>query len=90
MLYFVELLDKGDLYIRVLAPLLGEDLDPNEVVFVTLEAVIVPVDLAVKDDRECSGSQRLARHFQFFRGNGREAVAREERGRASSNQNQEY
>jgi hypothetical protein len=60
-------LEEGNLDVRVLASLFGEDFDADIVVFVRGTTVIVAINLAVEDDGRRSGSERFARHLQFFR-----------------------
>jgi hypothetical protein len=62
----VTSLEKRNLDVSALPALFGENLDPDVVVFVRGESVIVPVDLAVKDDGGRARSERFARHLQFF------------------------
>jgi hypothetical protein len=74
----VDILDKGDLYIRVLASFLGQDLDAIVVFFVNSPlATVVAFNLAVEDDRRRSGSERFTRHLQFFRRDWLKTRARE-------------
>src|ERR1700683_755095 len=90
--YVFALPVKRNFYASVLPPFLGQNLDSDVVILVSSLAVVVPVDLTVKDDRRGAGSERFARHFQFFRRNGLEAHAREDGGwrTLSNGQNQEY
>src|SRR5216684_2492067 len=77
----VDSLEKGDFYVRELAPCVGQDLDAVVIVFANFPAAaVIPVDLAIQDNGRGSRSKRLAGHLQFFRRNGLEIYARVNRG----------
>ena len=69
-------LKKGISTSAVLPAFFGEDLDADVVVFVRGKPVVVPVDLTIENDGRRAGSQRFARHLQFFRRNRLKALAR--------------
>jgi hypothetical protein len=60
--------------VGVLASLFGEDLDPDVVVLVRGQAVVIAINLTEKYDCRRAGSLRFAGHFQFVRGDRRKAL----------------
>jgi hypothetical protein len=59
--------EERDLDVGVLAPFLGEDFDPDIVVFVRGAAIVVTVDLPVKDHGWRTRSEGFAGHLEFIR-----------------------